>query len=54
MPAKVAVDADVTNALIFLSNNKGEFTVKLQAFLDQVSIIKPVELRTSDRRERLP
>ena len=32
-------------------NKNGEFTVKLQAYLDQVSIIKPVELRTLNRRD---
>ena len=32
-------------------DKNGEFTVKYQTYLDKVSIIKPVELRTSDPRD---
>ncbi|HEY8658113.1 MAG TPA: DUF3570 domain-containing protein [Hanamia sp.] len=34
-----------------IKNKNGEFTVKFQTCLDQVSIIKPVELRTQQRRD---
>ena len=36
------------NFSIKTKNRNGEFTAKLQAYLDRVSLIKPVELRTAE------